>query len=370
MPPIPGDTEAVSSTTSEENATDGLNQDNANPDAGAAAEESSNSADGKETVSEKDWDPLSVVKKAIGKDQDESGAAEGEGGEQTDGSSKSGKGDQKAEGGEELPAEVTAEELKGYKPATRKRIEGLLDDRSRLTDRVKELEPAAEQMEALHNYMQERNLTPQNVSELLLVGGLVMSDNPKDLQAALVRVDSFRDQILSQLGEKLPDDLQKKVDDGLLDADSAKEVALSRVNAQRAEQRVLTAKAHVENAGKVVEDVNTTQAKERVHSTITDWQSQKFKSDPDYSRKAELLTKEIRLRVASEPNGVVLDPKRALTIAEEAYKEVNRIFGALAPSNTNGSKRVLTSKANQQQMASVPNTALDAARAGLAKAHK
>lgn len=366
MPPIPGDTELESSANSEDHI-DANAEGNASQGEGENAESSSNSVDGKEPVSEKDWDPLSVVKKAVGKDQDDSDAGEGDASKQTDGSSKSGKGDQKTEGAEELPEEVTAEELKGYKPATRKRIEGLLDDRSRLTDRVKELEAPAEQMATLQSYMEERNLTPANVSELLLVGGLVASSDPKDLRAALARVDSFRDHILGQLGDKLPEDLQKKVDDGLLDAESAKEVALSRVNTQRAEQTVATANTRVETADKKVEDTATTEAKRLVHGTITDWQAQKFKSDTDYPRKAELLNKEIRLRVGAEPGGIVLDPKRALAIAEEAYKEVNRIYGTLAPSKTSGQKRVLTSKANQQQMASVPGSALDAARAGLNK---
>lgn len=368
MPPIPGETEAVSSTASE-TENDALSQDS-NLGEGEAAGDSSTPADGKQTVSEKDWDPLSVVKKAIGQDSgSESEAAEGEGGKQADESSKSEKGNQEAKGATEEPlGEVTAEELKDYKPATRKRIEGLLDDRSRLTERLKEVEPAAEQMEMLQNFMQERNLTPANVSELLTVGGLVMSDDPKDLQAALVRVDSFRDQILSQLGEKLPDDLQKKVEEGLLDADSAKEMALLRVNTQRAAVKTEQAEQRVVTATKTVDTVKINQAKADVHSTITGWQSNKFKSDPEFSRKAELLQKELRLRVSAEPNGVVLDPQRALEIAEQAYAEVNRIYKALAPSATSESKRVLTSKANQQQMASVPESALEAAKAGLAKA--
>ncbi len=40
-------------------------------------------------------------------------------------------------------------------------------------ERVAQIEPAAEQMETLQTFMKERNLTSQNVSELLVVGGLL-----------------------------------------------------------------------------------------------------------------------------------------------------------------------------------------------------
>lgn len=337
---------------------------------GKTAEESSSTAPtGKESVSEKDWDPLSVVKKAVGKDQDNLESTEGDQGKQADKSSKSENGSQKAEDADEPLGDVTEDELKSYKPKTRKRIEGLLDDRQRLTERVSAIEPLAEQMEVLQGFMQERQLTPANVSELLVVGGLAMSADPKDLKAALTRVDAFRSQIATQLGEVLPEDLQKKVDDGLMDAESAKEVALSRVETQRASTRTQQATQREENADKKVATVDETKQVDAVHSAISGWQQQKFKSDPEYPRKAELLSKEIRLRVGAEPGGRVLNTARATEIAEEAYKEVTRIYKALNPSQNTQAKRVLQSKANFGNMASTPNSALEAAKAGLAKTH-
>ena len=56
----------------------------------------------------------------------------------------------------------------------------------------------------------------------------------------------------------------------------------------------------------------------------------------------------------------------ALKIAEEAYSEVNSIYKSLAPKAPTA-KRVLQSKASNGNMASKPGSALDAARAGLAK---
>lgn len=367
----PKSAEDVSSTSSDDtlDATQNDTAGTQDQEGGQAASESSPEADGKKSVSEKEWDPLSVVKKALGEDQEKEEGKDGDPAKQTDKSSKSENDSQKAEDDptKEL-GEITEEELKSYKPLTRRRIEKLLDERSRLTERVSTLEPQAEQMNILQEFMQERQLTPANVSELLVVGGLAMSSDPKDLRQALTRVDAFRNQIMSQLGDVLPEDLQKKVDDGLVDAETAKEVALQRVETQRAQNKVKQADTTVETGVKQANTERDALAAEVVHSTISDWQRTKIGSDPDYLQKAELLQKEIKLRVMAE-GGKVLDKAKALKIAEEAYTEVNRIFKTLAPSKSAPAKRVVQSKASPGNMASKPNSALDAARAGLAKAH-
>lgn len=332
---------------------------------GESASQSSSDADAKETVVDERAELLKVVNKALKKEDPESEAGEGTS-KQSDKSSKSENDNQKPEGDSEPLGDVTEEELKSYKPQTRKRIEGLLDERKRLTEERDALRPAADQMETLQTFMQERQLTPQNVSELLVVGGLAMSADPKDLRAALTRVDQFRDQIRSQLGEILPEDLQKKVDEGLMDAESAKEVALSRVETQRASSKVAKADEQVQTATKQVQTVDETRAAEAVHATISDWQRSKYSSDPDYPQKAALLQKEIKLRVM-EAGGKVLDKAKALEIAEAAYKEVNTVFKSLTPPNKQP-KRVLQSKAYSGNMASKPNSELEAAMAGLERA--
>lgn len=331
-----------------------------------AAPESSPEADGKETVSEADFDPISVVDKVLKEDKETKEGSGEDQGEQTDDSSKSESDGQKKEDEAEELGDVTEDELKGYKPTTRKRIEGLLDDRQRLTERVASLEPASEQMENLQNFMQERNLTPQNVSELMVVGGLAMSDNDDDVQAAIARTEEFLGQLKSRLGDVLPADLQAQVDEGQMTEAGAKEVALARVRTQRAD-------AKVESANKRVETTTQNSDFQRkasvVNQTVSDWQSQKAATDPDFQRKSALLQKEIRLRVVAEPGQRVLDPKRALQIAEEAYAEVNATINAFSPPRKPEAKKVLQSKGGggQGNMASKPGSPLEALEQGLAK---
>lgn len=359
-------TSGDSSSLDEATSLDVENQ--GNPGDQESAPDSSAGADGKETVSEKDWDPLSVVKKAVGQDpESDTEGSDGDQGKRSDKSSKSENDGQKTEDDANEPlGEITDEELKSYKPKTRKRIEGLLDDRQRLTERLEAVSPAAEQMENLQNFMQERGLTPQNVSELMVVGGLAMSDDPKDLRAALTRAKQFVSQIETALGDVMPEDLQKKVDEGLMDVDSAKEVAQARAaqnlanyKTQKVEQRATQTQSQSQ------QEAQAAQA-QVVHTTISDWQRQKFSTDPDYPRKAELLQKEITLRVQAE-GGRVLDKNKALKIAEEAYAEVNRLFKSLSPTTTPPAKRMMQSKAAPGNLASRPNSPLEAARQGLAK---
>lgn len=335
------------------------------------APDSSTDADGKEPASkEEEWDPLKVVKKAIGDEQesDKEGTGEDQGKQEDDSSKSEGDSQEKDKSESEELGEITQEELDSYKPKTRKRIEALLDDRQRLTDENELLKPAAEQMDTLQEFMKERNLSPQNVSELMVVGGLAMSSDPKDLRTALDRVNEFKSQLETQLGEVLPEDLQKKVDEGLMDAASAKEVALSRVDKQRADARAAAAEDSAKNTQETATADQQAQAAELVQTTIADWQRGKVASDPDYQHKAELLQKEIAYRV-QQAGGRVLDKQKALEIAEEAYAEVNKVYKSLTPKAAPAAKRVVKSKAGSGNMASTPNSPLDAAKAGLARAH-
>lgn len=331
-----------------------------------AASDSSPGADGKETVSEAEFDPLSAVNKVLGEDKPKEGDGEGQS-EQSDGSSQSENDGQKKEDEAEL-GDVTEEELKGYKPTTRRRIEGLLDDRQRLTERVQALEPAAEQMETLQNFMQERSLTPQNVSELMVVGGLAMSDDDADVRAAINRTEQFLGQLKARLGEVLPADLQAQVDDGMMTEAGAKEVALSRIRTQRADARVQNSAREVENANQRGESQATVARAQVVYQTISDWQSQKAATDPDYQRKATFLQDEIERRVLRE-GGRILDPQKALQIAEESYKKVSTLVSSLSPQKPEA-KKVLHSKAGSSNMASKPSSALDATNQALANMRK
>lgn len=332
-----------------------------------ATSESSAGVDEKETVPEEDWNPLDVVKAAIKETKDAEGGADEDQSKQEDESSLSESDSQKKEDEEsgEL-GEVTEEELKSYKPQTRKRIESLLDDRQRLNERVGLLEPQAEQMETLQTFMKDKSLSAQDVSQYMVLGSLGKSDDPADLRAALDQINIYKTALEGQLGEVLPEDLQTRVDEGLLDAEGAKEVALSRVNTERAGRQAEAA----QNTAQTVEQQTTQNAEASaaavINTTMSDWQHQKMATDPDFATKAPFLEDKIRSKVAAA-GGRVLDQSQALKIAEEAYSEVQAQVKAIAPAKVPEAKKVLKSGGAPGNLTSQPKTAHDAVLQALAK---
>ena len=127
MPPTLDGTSEESSTYDEATPLDAGTDPGATPSENQeAASKSSTEADGKEAVSEADFDPLSVVKKAVEKSK-ETEERTGEGrSKQSDESSKSESDGQKPEDGEGELGEVTEEELKDLQEAGL--VAGLFDD--------------------------------------------------------------------------------------------------------------------------------------------------------------------------------------------------------------------------------------------------
>lgn len=331
-------------------------------DQGSEHENSSGSSaegeDGKQTAAEEPvWDPLSAVKKALEKPSGDEG--ENQGGtdkQRTDASSSAEDGQGKKSDDEEL-GELTDEELQSYKPKTRRRMEKLLEDRENLTAQVADLQPQVEQYQMLTSYMRENNLGSDEVAELMVVGAMAKSGKPEDLQSAIEKTKEFLADLELAAGVKLPEDLQKKVDEGYLDADSAKEVAQSRITRERANETV-TQTNHERQ-----QEVTARQVGD-VTDAISQWQQGKIKSDPDYQAKAEFLQTEIGLRVA-RAGGRVLDKAQALKIAEEAYTAVSDRLKKIAPRNTESKKVMRSSAVPGTNMAQQPGSALEAAKLGL-----
>ena len=343
------------------------NQDGVTPEGDQeTALESSTEADAKDVVSDEPQEPIDIVK-AVLKDMNGSEEdADEDQDKQQDESSKSESDSQKSE--DDVPedlGEITEEELGSYKPKTRKRIETLLDDRSRQAERIKDLEPVAEQMDSLQNFMREKNLTAQNVSEYMVLGGLALSDDIEDNRTALNKINEYKALLEQRLGEVVPDDLQKKVDDGLLDEESAREVSLSRANSQRATSIAQRAEETVETNRGEMKQKDVDAAAVVINTAISDWQRQKVATDPDFERKSPFLQDKIRAKVA-EAGGRVLDREQALSIAEKAYEEVGEQVKMFSPVKAPEAKKVLSSNGGQGNMTSAPKTPLEAAQQSLA----
>ena len=114
-------------------------------------------------------------------------------------------------------------------------------------------------------------------------------------------------------GAELSEDLQVKVDDGLLDEDAAQE--LSRARAQLAQERTLR-----ESSQQTLEGQNAKAQYDHLHQTLNQWEQTTRQRDPDYELKNDELNDRVQALVAER--GRPTTPEQALAIANDAYKVV------------------------------------------------
>jgi hypothetical protein len=167
---------------------------------------------------------------------------------------------------------------------------------------------------------------PEEVAEGFEIMARLKSGDPARLREALEwfepRVQSLRE----TLGAVLPADLQERVDGGMLDEDTARELASTRAtNALRDRQD----KARNEAAVEVHSADQRRQQQQAVATALTAWENGIKGSDPDYAKKAELV-ESTALAMATR-DGPPKSPEAAVELAQRAYAKVTDTFRGFAP---------------------------------------
>lgn len=185
----------------------------------------------------------------------------------------------------------------------------------------------AEQYGKITGFMTEKGLTPEDVAEGYEVMALLKSGSPEDLTK--VR-EYFHTNLLAldtALGNVLPEDLQTRVDDGLIDEAGAQELARSRATEALRVSQATTRDEATANA-KATTDAQTLGA--AMVTAVEGWEARTKATDPDYAKKAELV--ETTCRAIVQRTGTPpATPEAAVALAEQAMVEVNRQFKSLAP---------------------------------------
>lgn len=260
----------------------------------------------------------------------------------------------------EAPAdsdEVTEADLADVKkPSVRKRLETLLEQRTTLRREVEAFKPDAEAWRATRDYLQEKNIAPDDYNKLLGVGALLAAG---DYAAALPIVESYYHALQTATGARLPPDVQQRVDDGLMHEDSARELVQARTAAanaalfaQQAEQRHTSAQQQQHSAA--------------VMSAVTQWEQSVKVRDPDYQLKSDAVLRVARGMAAER--GAPTSPDEAVQLAKQAYDEVNRVFGAGRPA-PQATRPSPTSSHVPSQVTQTPNSLREAMLAGMRRAH-
>jgi hypothetical protein len=192
-----------------------------------------------------------------------------------------------------------------------------------VNEKLQQYEPLAARHYQVEQYLHKAGITPREYQEGLELMALRKS-NPteytKKLQAQLEDYEV-------SAGTKLPADLQKKVDDGLVDIEIARELAQLR-----SKNRGLESKTAVS------EEDRQRQHIEQMASTLQSWATQKMQLDPAFKPKAnaeapdgmfEMMCERFQYLAATRPPATFADVQ---TLAETAYNDTKkRIRGFVPP---------------------------------------
>jgi len=193
-------------------------------------------------------------------------------------------------------------------------------------------------------FMSQNGLSNEEVLEGFKVMAL-MKTNPAEAHKL---ISGYKAQLDAFVGEKLPEDIHKKVEEGYIDDDTAKELARLKAEKQLFEQRQQYAMQQ-----------QAEQARQSIHSTVVNWEQQMKIKDPDWSAKQDLVTDQVRLMMASEqPN----TPDEAIALVERAHSIIKDRLARFAPQ-----RRPVThvsSATSSANAAAVPKTLLEAVRLG------
>ncbi len=179
-------------------------------------------------------------------------------------------------------------------------------------DRLKAAEPLAEGHRVLLTYMQQNQITEEDLRGMLEIGALMQS-NPVEAYNRLAPIVEGLGQLA---GKTLPEDLEKQVAEGKLTPNAAQELAKSRAEAAWLKQQ---------NKQTVASQRAT--AQQYMVAAVSDWATTKAKTDLAFKAGTpfyKFVDNRFQMLSLSKPPRT---PMEAVRLAEEAYTEVKKLMG-------------------------------------------
>lgn len=187
----------------------------------------------------------------------------------------------------------------------------------------------ATRFDALQQFLAEAQITAEDFATGLKTMRLLKADPAAAYELLAPIVAGLE----LALGKRLPADLEEKVRAGLIDADTAQELASARGTAQfaRNQANALQARSDAERtAFQEAEDRRTVdQAVNAIGAAVSSWEADWKASDPDYERKRQLVQDRVIAIVNLE--GVAPTPEGAVEQAKRARKEVEEYLKTILP---------------------------------------
>src|ERR1041385_6709447 len=201
------------------------------------------------------------------KSKDDVEGEEGEESEKGEKDSSDTKGAEKDDKSDEEPSE----ELVEGKPVPYTRFQEVIAERTELKQKYEQAQPIVENYTRITDFCREHTITPDQFEKAMRVQAL-LNTNPSEALKELVPIVEA---LQGFVGNKLPDDIQKAVDEGKIDPSLARDYAQARAQAKYRESM---AKQNAEVAQRTAQE----RAVAETTKAAADWERAKRTSDPDY----------------------------------------------------------------------------------------
>lgn len=204
----------------------------------------------------------------------------------------------------------------------------------------------ADQFRKITTFMQTNGLTNEEVVEGFQIMAL-MKTNPAE---AHKKISEYKAKLDPFVGEKLPDDVARRVAEGYIDEDTAKELATLKAERNLIEQRQQAAR-----------EQEAVAAKGAIRNVVVNWEQQMKAKDPDWSAKQELVTDQVKLMLQAEQPS---NPEEALALVERAHSIIAERLRRFAPRRQ--PVTAVTSATSSATAVPLPKSLHEAIRAGIA----
>lgn len=216
---------------------------------------------------------------------------------------------------------LSDEEFAKLPDGARKRI-GHLNARAKRAEReLADLQPVAQRMDELEGFVRENGIEAPHLSAAF---GMMAKLAQGDFKGFLSDIQPYVDHARSNMGEIIPDDLMKMVEDGDLTEEAAKRFALERAQRSQAEARA-------EKSSKQLEQVNAQTASQRavaeIASALQEHEASLSSREADWPALSPVVQRLVRTQLEA---GVRPQSKEAaIQMVDQAVVAAREIMAAL-----------------------------------------
>lgn len=329
------------------------------PSADAKEEAPQSSGEGAEQDAKTGEDPKSkmmdIVRDVVSKDADK--------GESEDGSSPaeaSETEEAKADADTKLTDDDKDDDGKPLPFHEHPRWQKMKGERDDLRKQVEEFKAPAEQYHQIEQFMNQSGLVADEVAQGFQVMDMI-KNNP---QAAYEYMVGAVEVLGQMLGKTVSPELQARIDAGEMTEEAARQLAEAQAQSQLHQQ---SAQAAQQQQQQLAQQQQLQQMTQQIQAGVSAWESEVMKSDPDYSKKSDMVLRVAQgIRADRIAKGMApRNAQEAVDIVKEAYENVNKTLGVTS-ARRQPTDKTPTSSASSGQAASPsgPQSLAEAVRMG------